>query len=79
MSETTIRKAVVRHAKIHIIEDVIELRAKLETHTLIYFRIFQESHIGIERPGSAKDILSRVAEGSDLVGGEGCGVEPFVH
>src|SRR5579871_5978839 len=64
--------------EIDVVEDVERLGPELEVITLAEFRILHQCHVVVEQPGSAKRVLSLVAERPDGIGLKQRRVDPLL-
>ncbi len=58
-------RVVIGRSKIGVVGDVENVGAQLQRY-LFEGRVLDRGQIGVEEPGSAQNVLSRVSEGADM-------------
>src|SRR5258708_1735195 len=69
------RSATAAPTPLCVVENVVSLRAKLETHRFSKLEELEQGHVKICPARHVKDVATRVAEGQTLGGSEGGRVE----
>jgi hypothetical protein len=74
-----IRRTEAGHGKVHVIEQVEELGAELNFHSLVDRQVFDSRQIDIKEARIRQQVAGSVAIRADGVHGEKRGVEILIH